>query len=133
MVSSWFFWPFHESSAPYRAADCTTASWICRTSPGTSPWVRVKPLIWITAFAVPNSKTVVATVSRVRAIYLTEVPEAMNPRSSTNDRDVMNGLTSITVLKTPLIQIKKRTGKTGDPCGIPFSICVSSLLCPSMT
>lgn len=47
MICSWFFWPFYQSSALYRAVNCTTTSWICRTSPGTSPYIFVKPLIWI--------------------------------------------------------------------------------------
>src|SRR5271155_3426377 len=31
------FWPRHQSSAPYRATDCTAAIWTLRTSPGDRP------------------------------------------------------------------------------------------------
>ena len=49
MVRSWFFCPFYHNSTPYNAVDCTTDSWICRTSPGTKSYVLVSSLIWISA------------------------------------------------------------------------------------
>lgn len=80
--------------------NCLLNRWRCDLENSTAPVLGVS---YVTAFAVPHSKTFVNTVSRVWAIFLTEVTEAMNSRSSTNDREVTNGLTSVTVLETPLI------------------------------
>ncbi len=65
---------------------CLLNCWRCDLENSTASVLDVS---YVTAFVTPHSKTVLATVFKVRAIFLTEVPEAINPKSSTNDRDVL--------------------------------------------
>lgn len=59
--------------------------------------------------------------------------KAINPKLSTNNKDITTRLFSATMSNTPLIYIKKRTDNTGDPYnGIPVSIFLCLLSCPSI-
>lgn len=57
----------------------------------------------------------------------------MNPKSSIKDRNVTEGLVLETLLKTPLIYIRKRIRETGEPYRIPISTSLFSLACLSIT
>ncbi len=72
--------------------------------------------------SLPYSNITLATFSRSFTTFSIELPEAINPKSSTNDKDVTSGLISDTLSKTPLIYIKNRISDIGEPCGIPISI-----------
>ena len=49
-------------------------------------------LSYVTAFSVPHSNIVFAPSLRIFPISFIELPDAINPRSSTNDNDVTDGV-----------------------------------------
>ena len=93
----------------------------------------VLSISYVIALYFPYSSTTLATLSRALASSFTKYPEAIKPKSSTNDKNVTSGLDSATLSNTPLIYIRKNIGETGDPCGISVSISHFLLLCPSIT
>lgn len=98
--------------------------WQCDLENST---VFVLEVSYVTALVLPHSKTVVTTVHKVWTISVTDVPKAINPRSSANDKDVTVRLFSIIVSNTPLIYIRKKMGETDDPWEMPVSISLSLL------
>lgn len=77
-------------------------------------------MLYVTGFTIPNFKIVIATVFYVWAIFLTEFSNTINLKLSTNDKDITNGVISITVLKTSLIKIKIKISETNNFSRMPF-------------
>ena len=66
-------------------------------------------------------------------ISLTELPEAINPKSSINDKNINIELISFMTTNTPLIYIIKKMGNIGDPYKMSDSISLYLVSCPMIT
>ncbi len=65
-------------------------------------------------FSFFHSITSLATFSKAFIISLTKLSEDIKPKSSTKEKDRTKGLVFNSLLKSPLMYIKKKIGDTGE-------------------
>jgi len=74
-----------------------------------------------------------AHLGSIEMTWLTSLPVATQPRSSTTDSPSAADTCSSTHLISPVVQIAKRIGDTGEPRGTPASTGYHSIALPSIT